>query len=44
MVTNKLITYLSSTLCGAGTGEVPDQLTHVITAFVKERHIRGKLF
>ena len=34
--------YLSSTLCGAGAREVPDQLTRHITAFVKEKQITGK--
>ncbi|KIJ97341.1 hypothetical protein K443DRAFT_681613 [Laccaria amethystina LaAM-08-1] len=39
-----LSTYLSSTLRGAGAGEIPDQVTRDITAFVKEKQITGKTF
>jgi len=43
MVTNTPIR-LSSTLRGAGAGEVLDQVTCNITAFVKEKQITGKAF
>ena len=39
-----LSAYLSSTLHGAGAGELPDQGTRVITAFVKEKQITGKTY
>ena len=39
-----LSAYLSSTLRGAGGGEVPDQVTRDIIAFVKEKQITGKTF
>ena len=39
-----LSAYLSSTLPGAGGGEVPDQVTRDIIAFVKEKQITGKTF
>ena len=38
-----LSAYLS-TLCGAGAGELPDQVTRDIIAFVKEKQITGKSF
>ena len=39
-----LSTYLSSTLRGAGAGEVPDQVTRDITVFFREKQITGKTF
>ena len=39
-----LSAYLSSTLRGAGGGEVPDQVARDIIAFVKEKQIPGKTF
>ena len=36
--------YLSSTLCGAGAGEVPDQLTRDIIASAKKKQITEKTF
>ena len=39
-----LSAYLSSTLHGARAGELPDQVTRDITAFVKEKQITRKTF
>ena len=39
-----LSAYLSSTLRGPGSGEVPDQVTRDIIAFVKEKQITGMTF
>jgi len=36
--------YLSSTLCRAGDGEVPEQVTRDTTMFLKEKQITGKKF
>ena len=39
-----LSAYLSSTLRGAGAGELPDQVTRDLIAFVKEKQITEKTF
>ena len=38
-----LCAYLSSTLCGAGAWEFPDQATRDLIAFVKEKQILEKM-